>query len=546
MVKGGTKWFKFLVGGHAKNRVYLIIPIAVMLPLVYVLVYLTGGSRFVYVHTAYIPIILAAIVFGIKGGVVVGVLAGLLYGPLMPLNTETGEMQPLMNWLYRLIFFVFIGSVVGIATDFMRLQYRRLKVSVTHDDASGLPKVEANPVMFGAKKKIYGFNAVTVLVNNYEQLVILVGSDAYQKVIKDIYQTISECFDAPVTAHIDAQRLWFMVKTDVFKARFNDFFEYIDTHTFEVNDVPLYVDVSVGVYEGTEHDTSCLQAFHASELSAFHAKKQGLKYAFYHEDFHRESVNLKRLGAVKNAILNQELYLVYHPIIRLKDDQAVALEALVRWNDNGRTVEPDNFIPMVENTRLIDPLTEWVLSQVINDYKTIEENQSNMAVNVNISQRNLYNPELIKKLLAKIKRENYKGKVITVEITESALMLNRKASGELLEELTRHNIAVAIDDFGQGYSSLSTLISLPIETIKIARELVFEIARNERAASIVKMIIDYAHEMGMRVIAEGIETQATLDKLKSFGCDYGQGFYYTIPQPLNAITSWLNNRVGDK
>ena len=531
-------WTKFFIKTSQRFSPVFLSVVLLMLVLVYFFVYFTGGTQNAYLHAMYIPIVFISAVYGIKGGLVIGVIAGLLLGPIMPHDTTTIVMQDTINWVYRMLYFMGVGALVGFILDRVRYQFETIHELYTHATETGIPNYQMYLSKFDEHESDSADVSLTMLINNYEDIVVLIGREQYAELLKKIYAALIEVLDGAEIYQVDTRKLWIELSQKSFKNNYVKMLQRFEDETFVINDVPLYVDIAIGVYIGRTEDFSRLDAFRASEIAALHAKKNMLKYSIYQSDFSYPHHHLERLGSLPMAIKHNELYLLYHPIVDLKTDQVVAFEALIRWKKDGEVINPLEFIPLAEETKLIDSITEWIVKEVIADYPKLTS-KNDVMININVSQRNLYNPSLIERIIELIKEENYKDKTIGIEMTESTVMLNLNLTRTLLTTLKEAGIPMAIDDFGTGYSTLSCLSELPIDRLKIDCDFVMRMFQDKGTESLVKMIINYAHELDIEVVAEGIETERLEKALKNLGCDFGQGFYYAKPLPIDEAKAFM-------
>lgn len=530
--------FERVLTKPAQSRFLLHILTIVLFPFVALIVYQTGGTRYAYLHAMYIPVALAAFLYGWKGGLAAGVLAGLFLGPFMPVNVETGQMQPFANWFYRLISFSSLGVVVGFLFDFLYNQYQTMEESYIHNQDTGLPTFNYFQANYDANKKTTDNVAMTLQINNYEPLVILLGREAYFKVLNSLYHTIEKALPQSATIiQADSSRFWVDMKHEDYEKMTSTFTKSLEDKTYYGQQVPLFLDFSLGFSFPNEPKTA-LQRFNESDIAALHAKNNALKYVVFHEAHKKDQLLIKRLGELPLALKNEELFLVYQPLFDIKTNEIVALEALIRWQYKGEVLSPEDFIPLAEETRVIDQITEWVLKSVINDYQDFEKIMPNIKMAINISQRNLFDPNLIHKMITYIKEKNM-GDKLEIEMTESTLMLNRALTQSFLESFRHVGVKTILDDFGTAYSSLSCLRDLEVDKVKIDREFTLNVSQNQDTEFLVKTIIDIAHHMGLDVIAEGVEDKEILTILANLGCDYIQGFLYSRPMNKTSALAYL-------
>ncbi|HET6551717.1 MAG TPA: GGDEF domain-containing phosphodiesterase, partial [Solirubrobacter sp.] len=235
---------------------------------------------------------------------------------------------------------------------------------------------------------------------------------------------------------------------------------------------------------------------------------------------------------LENAIKFRDLIVQYQPIVDLATGEAIAVEALVRWNhaDRGR-VPPAEFIPLAEDTGLIIPLGRYVLEEACT---RVAERHPNLKVQINLSAIELEDPALISTIEGVLERTGIAPERLVLEVTETLLVKDAERGALTLQQLRDLGVQLALDDFGTGYSSLSYLRNLPLDTLKIAREFVEGLAFSDHDAAFVRLIVGLAKTVGLKVVAEGIETRAQLDMLREIGCDLGQGYYFAAPMDVDA------------
>jgi len=242
-----------------------------------------------------------------------------------------------------------------------------------------------------------------------------------------------------------------------------------------------------------------------------------------------------------DALANGEVTVHYQPKIDLRTGAVVGAEALARWtHPRHGFVPPSFFIPLAETSGLIDRLTQCVIATVARQGALLRSWGKTINIAVNVSAKNLANLDFPDQFEITCARHGYSCRDITIELTESAT----QTVEHLLDTLTRLRLRgtrLSLDDFGTGYSSLVQLHQLPFSEMKIDRSFVIGMATSRDCRTIVRSIIDLAHNLGLEVIAEGVETAAALDRLREFGCDLAQGYHIGRPMPLDAFRAWLTD-----
>jgi diguanylate cyclase (GGDEF)-like protein len=246
------------------------------------------------------------------------------------------------------------------------------------------------------------------------------------------------------------------------------------------------------------------------------------------------------LDQLRDAIDNVDLTLVYQPKFDLQDGSVVGVEALVRWpHPELGMLGPDRFLPLVRRHGLVRSVTELVLARALDDAAEWRARGVEVPIAVNISAPSLADLDLPNRVARALADRGVSANTLTVEITEDLLVDNIDRTRTVLDDLRRHGIRVAIDDFGSGYSALSYLRDLPIDEVKLDSHFVIPILVDRRAAAIVRSVIDLAHELGVRTVAEGVEDKETAELLREYGCETVQGYYCSPPVPATDIVDLI-------
>ena len=282
-----------------------------------------------------------------------------------------------------------------------------------------------------------------------------------------------------------------------------------------------------------------------ADIAMYVAKRSGKGYALYSPDQERTSLgDLSLKSELREAIQTNQLCLYYQPQIDHKSQRIVGLEALVRWNHPLRGfLPPDAFIPLAEDGGLIGSLTHWVLQTALAQQVALQQQGFNLNMAVNLSARNLHDMDLPASVGRLLEASGVNPKYLTLEITESAVMANPSDGLTILTELNKMGIKLAIDDYGTGYSSLAYLKRLPVDELKIDKSFVMDMENNENDAVIVRSTIDLAHNLGLKVTAEGVETQDAWDTLCVLGCNQSQGYFMGRPMSVEKLDAWLRETV---
>ena len=304
----------------------------------------------------------------------------------------------------------------------------------------------------------------------------------------------------------------------------------------------IAVDASFGIAVAPQHGQDADTLLRRAEVAMYQAKRSGLGVALYSgagENYRPDRLALA--GELRQAIERDELVLHYQPKLDLHDGSLVGLEAVVRLQHARRgLLPPSEFIPLAELSGLIRPLTLWVLEAALRQQHAWRDLGLEVPVAINLSRRMLHDPQLPDTVAGVLARWDVPPSCLVLEITESSLMAVPLRAAENLKQLRAHGVRVSIDDFGTGYSSLDSLKVLPVDELKIDRSFVRAMATDASARAIVRAIIDLADALKLRVVAEGVEDQATWDVLASLGCDVAQGYFVSPPLAADELEAWVS------
>jgi diguanylate cyclase (GGDEF)-like protein/PAS domain S-box-containing protein len=303
---------------------------------------------------------------------------------------------------------------------------------------------------------------------------------------------------------------------------------------FEIEGMALQTNASIGIAVYPLHAETADALTQRADVAMYAAKRTGTRIALYAADDDKSSVaRLTLLGEIRNAVDAGELGVLYQPVLDLRSGRIVGVEALVRWYHPAHgMIEPSDFIELAEVSGVIQSLTRTVIATAVGDVAAWQRAGFTIRASVNLSARNLYDSDLVPWVRGTLHRAGVPASSLGVELTESQLMDDMSLAMGVLSELRSVGVETAIDDFGTGYSSLAYLRELPINEIKIDRSFVREMARDHSDVTIVRSIVDLAHNLGLGVLAEGVEDDATLTVLRGLGCDRVQG--YAIGHPMTA------------
>ncbi len=310
---------------------------------------------------------------------------------------------------------------------------------------------------------------------------------------------------------------------------------------FKLDGFPIPLESSLGIALYPDHGTDPGILLQHADVAMYEAKRRGADYLVYSSEKDEHTVRrLALMGNLRNAIKSNQLCLYYQPKIKLGSRAILDVEALVRWeHPEEGMLEPEQFIPPAEHTGLIKPLTEWVLREAVRQCSLWHEEGLEIGVAVNLSARSMHDAHLPDFMIGVLESYALPPRFLELEVTESAIMTDAIHAQFILEKLREIGMRIAIDDFGVGYSSFSYLKNLTVDSIKIDKSFTQNMVTHPDDAAIVRSIIELGHNLGLDVIAEGVENQVTWDHLARFGCDEAQGFFMTPPLSAADCFHWL-------
>jgi len=313
---------------------------------------------------------------------------------------------------------------------------------------------------------------------------------------------------------------------------------------FVLGDLVLHIESSLGVAVLPDHAIDGTELMQRADIAMYAAKQAHLGVVVYDPvDDGSSTERLILLGDLRSALGTGQLTVHYQPKINLESGQVVGTEALLRWQHPTRgNIPPNDFIPLAERTGLIHGLTRYVLEMVavqMGEWDNQKTDFAHLPVAVNLSARNLVEPsfaDFVEDLLASHDIEPNR---IELEVTESALIEDPVRSHAMLNRLASMGVTIAVDDFGTGYTSMAQLEQMPLKTLKIDRSFVVRMVEDPGGATLVKAIVELAHEFGLEVVAEGVEDEEVTTRLREMGCDVGQGFLWSRPVPSSELPTVL-------
>jgi diguanylate cyclase (GGDEF)-like protein len=309
---------------------------------------------------------------------------------------------------------------------------------------------------------------------------------------------------------------------------------------------PLDVGTSIGIAHFPEHGTDAQKLLRNADIAMYAAKRNKTGFATYERDYDtNQQEHLSLLGELRRAVERNELRLYYQPKVSLHSSHVSAVEALIRWEHPTRgLVPPSQFIPFAEHTGYIKLLTRWIIREAVRQCGEWLREGLTLQVSVNISARDLMNRELPEHVANLLAEYDVTPGLLCLEITESGFMEDPVHAQKVLDRLAELGVKLSIDDYGTGYSSLSYIMKLPVQELKIDQSFISRMASDAEISTIVRSTIDLGHNLGLQVVAEGVEDAAVWNMLRSLGCDDAQGYFMSRPLEPVALAKWIRANAG--
>jgi diguanylate cyclase (GGDEF)-like protein len=414
-----------------------------------------------------------------------------------------------------------------------------------HDDLTGLPNRNRLLQVLHNWTLESGicFSTIKLCIQRINEINCSLGHDIGDKVIQTVGEHIRQMTSGEVLFHLGGSEFVLLHR----HTQDLDLGEELDAllaalePEFQYQGISLYIEIQVGAVIFPLHAREASSLLQKAAVAMHHAQKMDQSFQLYNAVLTSDNVKyLQLINELKHAIDSGQLVLHYQPKLSLNSDEIHHVEALVRWtHPQMGMIPPDHFIAIAEQTGLINDLTQWVLQEAITQYQRWLSMGITLSIAVNVSYRNLRDKtfyDLVMNILAQTGTPN---EALSLEMTERAVVDDMEAVIAVLSRFRDANIKISIDDFGTGYSSLIQLKNLPVSELKIDKSFVLALLDEPANQVIVRSSIELAHNLGMQVVAEGVEDEATLRWLRRNACDLVQGYHISRPQAADKLQQWL-------
>jgi diguanylate cyclase len=381
-------------------------------------------------------------------------------------------------------------------------------------------------------------------LNRFKQINNILGHEAGDEVLRVIAEKIQAIARTQDFVARIAGVQFAMILPDTNSAASLSLADYL-SKSFEqpilISKQSVDVSASIGIASFPEHADDEAKLLTRAEMAMYAAKASRLVTVIFDKSYDiSSSTNLSMASELKNAIADNQLIMYVQPKIDIATSKLTSLEALVRWKHPEKGfIFPDQFIPFAEQTGYVKLISQWMLNEAAKYSQIWGAMNLHFPIAVNISTRDLIDQELPEKIETIFKSYKIDYSSISLEITESSIMDDPVRALSTLDKLSTMNIKLSIDDFGTGYSSLAYLKRLPVNELKIDKSFILKMEQDESDMKIVQSTIDLGHNLGLKVVAEGIENNVVWDLLRKMGCDSGQGYYMSKPMPASDFEAWI-------
>lgn len=540
-------------------QLFVLLLIVASMVLSAAVVYRTGGSFVVYTHTMYVPVVLAGLVFGVPGGVMVALVGGVMLGPFMPLDVATGAPQSTLNWTFRLTYFLLIAIIVGGSSELIKNYINQIRWRLLHSGTSELPNREALTRSVdrvikqrhvaeqgGARSSVHSMYLIDIV--NLNELSLKLGT-AFEPVA--------------IESMIDALQSSLPADADLYQVRTNRFailnpasgpdveeeltrvVDRVVNTPVNFEGIPLLLHCVWSLVNLDERNLSANDYLRRLEMALNEAQQRKLHFFKYSRSLSLTSKhNLEILGLLKHALDENTLGLRFQPKYSLRDRSIRGVETLLHWSDPGRGVIPTGeFIGLAENSLLVTPLTLWVVDKAVSELVALERDGHQLSsIAVNISATNLGHEAFVDGVIKIIQDYKLPANKLELELTESAVVADLDVAIAALNQLAESGAKISVDDFGTGFSSLQYLDRLPVSAVKIDQSFIRTMLSNDNNRYIVESTVALAHKLGLEVIAEGIESEDVEKALLSVNCDIGQGYLFSRPLTSEKLRVFIQDR----
>ncbi|WP_166268831.1 putative bifunctional diguanylate cyclase/phosphodiesterase [Marinobacter caseinilyticus] len=510
-------------------------------------VYLTGGTAYAYPYLMLTPVLLAAAWYQIPGAVSIALAAGLLMAA-MPLNVDTATTQSTGNWLIRLGLYLGLGIFTGYLFQSLKQSTKSREAVMRIDPGSNLPNLLAlRKALKNLPRKPFRHNGDTALIlvriTDITDVLVALGIDASDELLAAVAARITKTVPASARVYRIGDSELMLLLTSIGVLELEQIVKKLITigeDNLVIQEIPMRAQVVLGSTIATDANSITDTLIAETRMALFAAIERQRSHFLYSPNIQRRTLeNIQLIARVREGLNLGEFELHYQPKIRLSDGRVSGCEGLIRWRGaSGELIPPGQFMPKVESTTLIAPVTEFV-SRTACAFAASAADSG--VVSINFSVHNLFDENLVTLLATLLKETELPPHRLEIEITESVLAQGLEAATQAVKRIRSFGIGVSIDDFGTGFASFEYLQHLPVTGLKIDRAFIINLEHDNRAKRLVACMIDMGHALDMAVTAEGVETEGQRNILRALKCDQAQGFFYSPALPAQNYQAWCHH-----
>lgn len=496
-------------------------------------------------------------------------------------------MNKLICWLFSIIGVIQFFDVMSIYTDFIhgdkllafqastsafsllvlfigvflmikrfRSHAKELLYHIEHDSQTKLPNRSyfekcLDKAFKEAEEKACSFSVIAIRIDRYDELNFTLGHKLTDQISHKIYEVIREIIKPEdEIAHLVSRSLGVLLnkadaeQTEQLLNAISERFE----QPLKIDGMRIDIDIHMGVARYPEHGSSKALLMQHAAFARYLAEKDHKKWCVYSS--YLDSTNIHRLslmGELLKGLKNEECLLYYQPKVDVKTKKTVEVESLIRWKHPVHGfISPDEFIPLAEQTGHINELTRFVVREGYKQAKIWKDKNIPVRISINLSPRNLVDKKLTDLIFSLADELALDPKMIMFEVTESAIVNDPAEALKMLYKMKDKGFLLSLDDFGTGYSSLEYLKDMPVDELKIDQSFVLDVERNEKNQAILKSTTQLAHNLGLKLVAEGVENQISFDLAESYGVDTIQGYFISKPLPVEEFNLWYQKSPWGK
>ncbi len=509
------------------------------------IVHYTGGTSGSWSQLNFITIVLAAYFFREKGSILVALLSGIILGPFMPNNRFLNIVQSPSNWLFRIFIYIFIAYFVSFIFKQNDKLNKKISDSQYINQFTGL--YNSNKLIKDLHQIILNNECFFILfykIKNLDEISKYVDSNIIDELIKNGLDKAKEIYNLNYIYSLNSDEYIIIVKNSNEKDIRDQINFFINNYRkpIKANNhlISLVIKVGLLLYNGEK--ISEIELINRVKIAA----DQG---EFYESGIYKYDYQLKKekiffheiSSSLNNSIINNEMYLVYQPIVDINENLISSSEVLIRWNRGEKeAVGPNIFIKIAEQTGFINTLTNWITTTSLDQYIELKNRGLDIKQSINVTATELIDESFTNQFIKKMKDKKINCNNFGIEITERVVSKDNIKLRDNLIKLQNNNVLVEIDDFGTGYNSLMNLGEIPFDIIKIDKYFIDKIFDQEMKI-IIRKLISLIHSIGRKVIAEGVETKEQFLLLKELKCDKIQGYYFSEPLEKDSFFNYCKS-----